>query len=201
MEPMFFDSPLAFRRWLQRHRAARELWVGFHKKHIGRPTLTWPESVDEALCVGWIDGLRKRVDDDRYMIRFTPRRAGSIWSSVNRKRAEILIAEGRMQAAGLAAWKAREASGARRYSFEQPDTPRFAPADAATLKRNRKAWAFFTSQPQGLQKTLTWWVVSARREETRARRLATLIEGAADGRPMGRLPPTRPPGPGTSRAT
>ena len=202
MEPIFFDSPLAFRRWLKRHhRTARELWVGFHKKHTGRPTLTWPESVDEALCVGWIDGLRKRVDDDRYMIRFTPRRRGSIWSSVNRRRAEALIAEGRMQAAGLAAWQAREATGTRRYSFEQPHEPRFAPADEAAFKRHRQAWAFFAAQPPGVRKTLTWWVISAKREETRARRLALLIERSAAGRPVERLQPTRRPVPGTSRAT
>lgn len=202
MEPIFFESPLAFRRWLKRHhRTAAELWVGFHKKHTGRPTLTWPESVDEALCVGWIDGVRKRVDDGRYMIRFTPRRRGSIWSSVNRRRAEVLIAEGRMQPAGLAAWQAREAPGGARYSFEQPHEPRFAPADEAAFRKHRKAWAFFTAQPPGLKKTLTWWVISAKREDTRARRLATLIEGAAAGRQMGRLPPTPRRDPGTSRAT
>src|SRR4051812_14639401 len=126
MDATYFDSPLAFRRWLKRHhRTAPELWVGYHKKATGRPSLTWQESVDEALSFGWIDGLRRRVDDERYVIRFTPRRAGSIWSTVNVRRARALIEEGRMQPAGLTAFAGADPKKSGVYSFEQRQEPAF----------------------------------------------------------------------------
>lgn len=180
-DALYFESPAAFRRWLERHHAtAKVVWVGYHKKETGRPTLTWPESVDEALCFGWIDGVRRSVDAGRYKARFTPRRPGSIWRAVNLRRAEALIAAGRMTAAGLAVHDARRAERPNRYSFEQEGAG-LAPAHERVLKRNRKAWRFWTAQPPGYRKTASWWVESAKREETRLRRLDQLVADSAAG--------------------
>ena len=187
----FFETPAAFRRWLAtHHRSARVLWVGFHKKATGRPSLTWPEAVDEALCFGWIDGVRKSIDADSYTIRFTPRRAGSTWSLVNTRRAAELTREGRMQPAGLAAFEMRDPLKSGVYSFERAAAALDAEAEAQ-FKANRAAWSFFQSQPAGYRKTAIHWVVSARRAETRARRLATLVSDSAAGQ---RLGPLRRPG-------
>lgn len=182
MKPRYFRSAGEFRRWLEReHARARELWVGFHKRATGRPSLTWPESVDAALCFGWIDGIRKRVDDARYVIRFTPRRERSIWSAVNVRRVAALKREGLMRPAGLAAYarRMRERSGV--YSYE--NRPKSMPPRYRRVFETRPgAWAFFAAQPPGYRRTITWWVVSARQEATRARRLAILIEHCARGR-------------------
>ena len=187
-EPVFFATPIDFRRWLKRHhRSERELLVGFYKKGSGRPSLTWPESVDEALSFGWIDGVRRRLDDESYSIRFTPRKRGSIWSDVNRRRVEELKRAGRMQPAGLEAYEARDAARSGVYSFEQRKTARLDPDAEARFKADRAAWRFFTSQPPGYRKTAIWWVVSAKRDETRARRLATLIGDSGAGRRIGPL--------------
>jgi len=187
---VYFSSAAELRAWLDEHHAeADELWVGFHKKGTGVPSLTWPESVDEALCFGWIDGLRQRVDARRYRIRFTPRRAGSVWSAVNLRRAEELIAEGRMRPPGLAAWERRREDRARRDSFEQ-EAAGLTPEHERDLRRDRAAWQFWTSQPPGYRKTASWWVESAKREETRRRRLAKLVEHSAAGR---RIPPLARP--------
>jgi uncharacterized protein YdeI (YjbR/CyaY-like superfamily) len=187
-EALYFDSPAAFRRWLERHHASStELLVGFHKVHTGRPTLTWPESVDEALCFGWIDGVRRSVDTDRYTIRFTPRTASSTWSLVNTRRAEALIAEGRMRPAGLRAFEARRASRSGVYSFEQRQEPALSQADTARFRAHRKAWTFFQAQPPGYRRTATHWVVSAKRDVTRAKRLDTLISDSAQGLRIGLL--------------
>jgi len=187
-EPVFFATPIDFRRWLKRHhRSERELLVGFYKKGSGRPSLTWPESVDEALSFGWIDGVRRRLDDESYSIRFTPRKRGSIWSDVNRRRVEELKRAGRMQPAGLEAYEARDAARSGVYSFEQRKAARLDPDAEARFKADRAAWRFFTSQPPGYRKTAIWWVVSAKRDETRARRLATLIEDSGAGRRIGPL--------------
>ena len=181
----FFETPAAFARWLRRnHRAAAELWVGYYKKATGRPSLTWPESVREALRFGWIDGLRRSVDDESYKIRFTPRRPGSNWSQINIRFAEELIAEGKMEPAGLAAFRMRSA--------RPSDTDEQEAGDAETrvereLKRNRAAWTFFQAQPPGYRRTCARWVVSAKKEETRQRRLATLIADSARGRPIAPL--------------
>ena len=138
MTPRFFATPQDFRRWLEKHHTdATELWVGFYKKSSGRPSITWPESVDEALCAGWIDGLRKRVDDESYMIRFTPRKAGSIWSAVNTRRAAELLKEGRMRPAGRAAFEARDPKKTNLYSFEQRQAAALAPALEKRFKANR----------------------------------------------------------------
>jgi uncharacterized protein YdeI (YjbR/CyaY-like superfamily) len=176
----FFATPAAFREWLMRHhRSARELWVGFHKKATGRPSLTWPEAVDEALCFGWIDGIRKSLDGGSYANRFTPRKPGSTWSLVNTRRATELIGEGRMQPVGLAAFAARDPVKSGVYSFEQRAAATLDPEREARFKANRAAWSFFQSQPPGYRKTAIWWVISAKREETRSRRLTTLIADSA----------------------
>ena len=191
---VYFSSAAELRAWLEAHHAdTDELWVGYHKKGTGVPGLTWPESVDEALCFGWIDGLRQRVDERRYRIRFTPRRDGSIWSAVNLRRAEELIAEGRMRPPGRAAWERRREDRTRRYSFEQ-ETAGLTPEHERDLRRDRAAWKFWTSQPPGYRRTASWWVESAKREETRRRRLDQLVAHSAAGR---RVPPlSRPDRPG-----
>jgi uncharacterized protein YdeI (YjbR/CyaY-like superfamily) len=186
--PTFFATPADFRRWLEKHhQSERELWVGFHKKGSGKPSITWPESVDEALCFGWIDGIRKTVGDESYTIRFTPRRTGSNWSNVNTRRVAELIRDGRMQPAGHTAFEARDPKKSGIYLFEQKKAAKLNKEAEKQFRSNRKAWRFFESQPPGYRKTAVWWVVSAKREETRARRLETLIEDSAAGRRIGLL--------------
>ena len=195
-DAMYFRGAAEFRRWLVKHHAsATELLVGFHKRETGEASLTWPESVDEALCVGWIDGIRRRVDDRRYSIRFTPRRPGSIWSAVNIRRAEALIAEGRMRRAGLVAFEARKEHRSGIYAYEQRvvDLPE---PYATALRRGRKAHAFFKDQPASYRKAAVWYVVSAKREATRRRRLALLITCSATGRRLPQFLPTRRERPG-----
>ena len=188
MKPRYFASPAEFRRWLDDHHATRdELVVGFHKRATGKPSLTWPESVDEALCYGWIDGIRRRVDAGRYTIRFTPRRAGSIWSAINVRRVGQLSKLGRMQPAGLEAFKKRTANRSRVYSFEQRKKLRLPAGYVRQFKKNADAWRFFNSQPPWYQRTTTWLVISAKKEETRLRRLAGLIRDSAAGRRIGIL--------------
>ncbi|OLC49600.1 MAG: bacteriocin-protection protein [Acidobacteria bacterium 13_1_40CM_65_14] len=191
MKPLFFASPAEWRRWLVAHHARKdELWVGFHKRSTGKPSLTWPESVDEALCFGWIDGLRKSVDAERYMIRFTPRRTGSIWSAVNVRRVAELTKRRRMRAAGVRAFKARSAAKTAIYSFEQRKTARLPPAYMKQFKANAAAWRFFTAQAPWYQRTTTWWVISAKQEPTRLKRLARLIDDSANGRRIDLMKPT-----------
>jgi uncharacterized protein YdeI (YjbR/CyaY-like superfamily) len=174
MEPTFFPTPLAFREWLTRHHETeRELLVGFFKKGSGEPSITWPESVDEALCVGWIDGIRKRIDDRSYTIRFTPRKPGSIWSKVNISRARELIEQGRVHPAGLAAFEARRENRSGVYSYEQR-RPQLEPPYDQLLRQDKAAWDFFQSQPPSYRKAVSWWIVSAKREDTRLRRLEKL---------------------------
>lgn len=176
-----FATPAELRKWLARHHAnAQELWVGFHKKGSSKPSITWPESVDEALCVGWIDGVRKSLGEESYVIRFTPRKATSIWSVVNVNRVAALTAESRMQPAGLAAFEARTQKKTGIYAFEQ-ETAELSAADIRTFKRNKAAWKFFEAQPPGYRHQMIWRITSAKREETRARRLLKLIEASAVG--------------------
>lgn len=173
--PHYFASAADFRRWLRTHHDShRELVVGFYKVGTETPSMTWTESVREALCVGWIDGVRRRVDEARYSIRFTPRRAGSIWSAVNLRHVEALMANGRMHTAGLAAYEARTHAKSKVYAFEQAEVA-FAPLDLAQFAATPQALAFFEQQPPSYRKTATWWVISAKRSGTRARRLAQLI--------------------------
>jgi uncharacterized protein YdeI (YjbR/CyaY-like superfamily) len=188
MEPLFFARPDDLRVWFGSHHAtAGELWVGYFKKGTGKQSISWPESVDEALCVGWIDGVRKRWDDDSYVIRFTPRRRGSVWSRVNIARAEELIASGRMQPAGLAVFHARTEARSGVYSYEQRQAARLEPAQEARFRANPEAWDYFLSRPSSYQRTAIWWVVSAKKEETRERRLATLIDDSANQRTIAPL--------------
>lgn len=189
MPPTYFPTPDAFRAWLtQHHASATELIVGYHRVDSGTPSMTWTESVREALCFGWIDGIRKRVDAQRYTIRFTPRKPRSTWSAVNVKHVESLIAEGRMMPAGLAAFEARAAHLTGLYSFEQ-ETVALPPSFVALFKRQTKAWQWFEASAPSYRKAATWWVVSAKRDDTRAKRLQTLIECSRDGL---RVPPMRP---------
>lgn len=188
LSPVFFTSPAEFRAWLENHHAsATELWVGFHKKATGRPSLTWPESVDEALCFGWIDGLRRSFDPESYAIRFTPRKATSTWSVVNVRRMAELSDAGRVRPAGLAAFERRRDKETGSYSFEQRQTVELGASYEKRFRSRRAAWSFFATQPPGYRRTATWWVVSAKREETRLRRLETLIECSADRRRLPQL--------------
>jgi uncharacterized protein YdeI (YjbR/CyaY-like superfamily) len=177
----YFRTPADLRRWFRAsHAMAAELWVGFYKRRSGKPSVTWPESVDEALCVGWIDGIRKSLDADRYTIRFTPRRKGSIWSAVNIGRVKALTADTRMQPAGAKAFAARLENKSGIYSYEQR-RDRLEEPYAGLLKKNKAAWTFFEAQPPSYRKVIGWWVVSAKREETRLQRLKRLIEACARG--------------------
>jgi uncharacterized protein YdeI (YjbR/CyaY-like superfamily) len=188
MTATYFSSPAEFRAWLDaNHATATELLVGFHKQHTGRPTLTWPESVAEALCYGWIDGVRRRVDDERYTIRFTPRQATSIWSSVNIALMETLIAEGRAQPAGVRAFERRREAKSAIYAYEQRQTAELEPAMEREFRAHRAAWRFFESTAPSYRRTVLWWIVSAKRPETRAKRLAELIARCAEGRKVGLL--------------
>jgi uncharacterized protein YdeI (YjbR/CyaY-like superfamily) len=186
MKPTFFATPADFRAWLERnHDSAPELLVGFHKKGSGRPSITWPESVDEALCFGWIDGIRRTIDDGSYSIRFTPRRARSTWSNVNVKRVAELTKLGRMRPAGLRAFAARDPKRSGIYTYEQ-DAPKpdakLAPAYEKKFTANAKAWAFFQSQAPYYHRAVIRWVMSAKKEETQLKRLATLIDDSAHER-------------------
>ena len=168
--------------WLEEnHATATELWVGFYKRDSGKPSITWQESVDQALCFGWIDGIRKRVDKITYKIRFTPRRRSSIWSAINIKRAEELARQKRMRPAGLKAFAARIENKSGIYSYEQRTTELAEPY-ATHLKKNKAAWNFFGMQPPSYRKMIGWWIVSAKKEETRIARLAKLIRESAKGK-------------------
>ena len=185
MTPRFFKSPANFRKWLAaNHATAKELWVGFYKKNSGKPSITWPESVDEALCFGWIDGIRKSINDESYVIRFTPRKPNSVWSAVNIRNVERLIIEKRMQPAGLKAYGARKEDRSGIYSYEQR-SPELIEPYAGTFKRNRAAWKFFQAQPPGYRKIMTWYIVSAKQERTRLARLEKLIDASAKRQRIG----------------
>jgi uncharacterized protein YdeI (YjbR/CyaY-like superfamily) len=183
MEPTYFKSPSEWRQWLAEHQADEsELLVGFYKKNSGKPSITWPEAVDEALCFGWIDGVRKNLDETSYTIRFTPRKPRSIWSSINSRRAEALIEMGRMQPAGLKAFQARSQARSGIYSYEQQERPGLTEEYKAQFQKNEKAWTYFQSRPPGYQRTVSWWVMSAKREETKLKRLAELIDSSEQER-------------------
>lgn len=182
MKPRFFASPGAFRVWLEAHHAkAGELLVGFHKRDTGRPSLTWSESVDEALCFGWIDGVRKSLGGERYQIRFTPRRAGSTWSKINVGKVAALTAAGKMRPAGLAAFAGRSAAKTALYTYEQRGEAALDPAQQAQFRANQKAWAWWAACAPGYRKAALFWLGSAKRDETRARRFATLIAACEAG--------------------
>jgi uncharacterized protein YdeI (YjbR/CyaY-like superfamily) len=185
MKARFFKTPADFRQWLEKnHASAQELWVGYYKKDSGKVGLTWKESVDEALCFGWIDGIRKSLDEISYMNRFTPRRPRSVWSNVNIKRVGELIQANLMQPAGLKAFEARKADKSGIYAFEQKDH-KLSDEYERRLKANQPAWEFFQKQPPSYRRTIIWWVMSAKKEETRQRRLDQLIADSAEGRRVG----------------
>jgi uncharacterized protein YdeI (YjbR/CyaY-like superfamily) len=187
MEPTYF-TPQEFRAWLERnHESAAEVLVGFHKVGSGRPGMTWPESVDQALCFGWIDGVRRRIDDERYSIRFTPRKARSTWSAVNIKRVGELAEMGLMHPAGTRAFENRTDKRSGIYSYEQRGQVELTPGQEARFHAAPGAWEFFQKQPPWYRRTALWWVVSAKKEETRARRLDTLIADSAAGRVLKQL--------------
>ena len=182
MTPRYFKSGAEFRRWLDKHHdAARELWVGFYNKASGKGGLTYPEAVDEALCFGWIDGVKKRVDESSYVHRFTPRTRDSYWSAVNTKRLGQLLESGVVAPAGREAFERRDRKKTEKYSFERKN-PAFDAAIERAFKANANAWTFFCAQPPGYQRLLTFWVMSAKQEETRLRRLAVLVEKSAKGK-------------------
>jgi len=181
MTPKFFKTTASFRKWLAaNHDKSKELWVGYYKKETGKPSITWPESVDEALCFGWIDGIRKKFDDESYVIRFTPRKPESIWSAVNIRNVERLSKEKRMTEAGLKAYALRKEFRSGIYSYEQRPAELVEPY-ASQFKKNKVAWKFFEAQPPYYRKMMTWFILSAKTEETRQKRLARLIEGSAKG--------------------
>jgi uncharacterized protein YdeI (YjbR/CyaY-like superfamily) len=177
--PTFFATAAGFGAWLAEHAAsASELIVGFHKCGSGRPSMTWPESVDEALCFGWIDGVRKSVDAYAYQIRFTPRKPTSTWSAINIERVRVLQSEGRMQEAGLTAYAHRREAKSRIYSYEQAKSATLLRELETQFRRNKAAWKFFEAQPPGYRHLVTWRIISAKRAATRESRLAKLIEAS-----------------------
>jgi len=179
-KPQFFATLADWRAWLEKHHAdTEELWVGFHKRDSGRPSITWPESVDGALCFGWIDGVRKSIDATSYKIRFTPRKSRSIWSAINIKRANELSKLGLMHPDGHVAFEKRNGDGSAIYAYEQRKTAKLTPDFEKQFRKNSEAWKFFQSRPPWYQRTSTYWVISAKKEETRVKRLATLIDCSA----------------------
>jgi uncharacterized protein YdeI (YjbR/CyaY-like superfamily) len=192
MEALFFATPAEFRAWLEEHHAVeREVVVGYYRKTSKRQSITWQESVDEALCFGWIDGIRRRIDDESYSNRFTPRKARSNWSAINIRRAHELIEEGRMTPAGLAAFEARTDDRSAIYSYEQRRQAKLDPEQERRLRADAKAWEWFSARPPSYRRAAVYWVTSAKKPETRERRLAALIEDSAAGRTV---KPLTPPG-------
>lgn len=180
-KPVFFTGAAEWRAWLEAHHETEtELSVGFYKKHTGTPSMTWPESVDEALCFGWIDGVRHGIDAERYRIRFTPRKAKSNWSAVNLKRMPELIAEGRAAPAGVRAYEARTAARSGIYAYENRKDAVLPAAYEKRFKANRSAYRNFLARPAGYRALAIWRVISAKQEATREKRLAALIEEHAN---------------------
>lgn len=181
--PTFFATAQDLREWLRENGAkASEIVVGFAKVHTGRALLTWPLAVDEALCFGWIDGVRQRIDDDHYKIRFTPRKLGSHWSAVNIKRVQELEAEGRMTKTGLAAFALRTEARSRRASYEQKEFPELSAAETKEFRKNKVAWAFYETLPPSYRRTVNWRIVNAKQQATRVKRFQALIAACAEGR-------------------
>jgi uncharacterized protein YdeI (YjbR/CyaY-like superfamily) len=184
-EAIFFETPAELRAWLDaNHETAPELFVGAWKKSTGKPSLTWEQIVEEALCVGWIDSIRRSVPGDGWVIRLTPRRKASIWSAVNVAKIDELRGAGRLRPAGEAAFSARRDDRTAIYSFEQDGMPALSAEDEARFRANAAAWSWFSARPPSFRKQALHWLLSAKRPETRERRLATLIEDSAAGRPI-----------------
>jgi uncharacterized protein YdeI (YjbR/CyaY-like superfamily) len=192
LNPTFFPTPADWRAWLEaNHDKATELLVGFYKKGSGRPSITWPESVDQALCFGWIDGVRRSIDEESYSIRFTPRKPTSNWSAVNIARVEELTKMGQMTPAGHRAFEKRADEKSGIYAYEQRHNAVLGEDFERQFRANPKAWEWFQSAPPSYRKTAIWWVISAKQEATRLKRLVTLIEDSAKGR---NVPPFIRPG-------
>jgi uncharacterized protein YdeI (YjbR/CyaY-like superfamily) len=186
--PRFFATPGAFRGWLDAHHDREtELLVGFHKKGSGKASITWPESVDEALCYGWIDGVRRSLGEESYTIRFTPRKPASIWSNVNIAKVAALLEAGRMMPAGIAAWERRDPKKSGIYLFEHSNPVSFDAEAERRFKRSRRAWTFFQAQPPGYRRWATHYVTGAKRPETRERRLTVLIDCSARGERLSQI--------------
>ncbi len=183
-EPVEFRNPAAFRRWLEKHHAAAdELLIRLYRKHASARGMTYAQALDEALCYGWIDGVRRSYDEDSFTIRYSPRRRGSIWSKINVAHVERLINEGRMTAPGLAAFNARDEKKTGIYSFENRPK-KLSPALERTFRAEKKAWSFFQKQAPGYRRTSIYWVMSAKQKETQERRLGILISCSKSGKPI-----------------
>jgi uncharacterized protein YdeI (YjbR/CyaY-like superfamily) len=190
-KPRFFATQAAFREWLEKnHERESELLVGFHKKASGKPSITWAEAVEEALCFGWIDGVRRSIDDESYVNRFTPRRPGSTWSAVNIARAKTLIAAGKMTPAGARAFETGADERSAKSSYQQRHGSSLTEAQKREFRESRSAWAWFQAEPPSYQRAAAYWVLSAKKDETKQRRLARLIDDSAAGR---RVPPLARP--------
>jgi uncharacterized protein YdeI (YjbR/CyaY-like superfamily) len=188
MKPKFFPSPSAWHAWLEEHHLKHEeLCVGFYKVGSGKPSITWPEAVDGALCFGWIDGVRKSLDESRYVIRFTPRRPNSIWSAVNIKRVAELTSLNLMRPAGVQAFERRTGNRSEIYAYEQRMGAQLSAAYEKKFRANKKAWKYFQAQPPWYRRTASWRVISAKREETRLKRLAQLIKDSEHERAIPEL--------------
>jgi uncharacterized protein YdeI (YjbR/CyaY-like superfamily) len=173
----FFKTSMDLRKWFEKnHEKLQEQWIGYYKKDSGKPSITWQESVDQALCFGWIDGIRKSIDEKSYTIRFTPRKLTSIWSAININRVTELKKLGLMKKSGLDIFENRDVKKSNLYSFEQRKNPKLSTAQIKKFKANKKAWAFFSSQAPWYQRTSTWWVISAKQEATQLKRLAQLMK-------------------------
>jgi uncharacterized protein YdeI (YjbR/CyaY-like superfamily) len=191
-KPTFFPTPAHFRVWLEKnHAGERELLVGFYKKDSGKPSITWPESVDAALCFGWIDGIHRRIDEFRYSIRFTPRKQKSTWSAINIARVRVLMKMELMHPAGAAVFARRTDERSAIYSYEQREKARLPAAEEKKFRARKSAWKFFTSRPPSYQRTAIWWVISAKKEETRAKRLARLISLSSRGLTLDSMHPPK----------
>ena len=183
MKPTFFATPADFRQWLDKHyKDATELLVGYYKVGSGKASMTWPESVDQALCYGWIDGVRRTIDSEAYSIRFTPRRQGSIWSAVNIAKMEKLTQAGLVKPEGLAAFEKRTGSKSGIYAFEQKETAELPGELLGIFKANKPAWLFFEAQPPGYKKQMLHRIVTAKQEKTKLQRLEKLIEASAQNK-------------------
>ena len=191
-KPTFFPTPADFRAWLEAHHDKfRELLVGFYKKDSGKPSITWPESVAVALCFGWIDGVRKSIDETSYTIRFTPRKPTSTWSSINISLVRDLTKKGLIHPAGLKAFAARSAKKSGIYAYEQRKSAQFTREQAKQFRANKAAWEFFCSQAPWYQRVCTYWVISAKKEETRLKRFSLLIEHSQNRRTLPHLTPRK----------
>ena len=190
-KPKFFATLNDWRAWLEKnHTNTEELWVGFYKRDSGRPSITWPESVDGALCFGWIDGVRKSIDAISYMIRFTPRKSRSVWSAINTRRVGELKKLELMHTSGLAAFEKRNGDRSAIYAYEQRKTAKLPREFEKKFREDKAAWEFFQAQAPWYRRTSTYWVISAKKQETRSKRLATLIDCSRRKRPIPQL--TRP---------